>query len=172
MLSLRRLQTLKKNFLKNDDVAEFHFSLRNLVMLCREKHGEGGFYCFCDSYHDCCCCFRQRRPRVCTMGKMKSFFYKRNAIDVMSVVEFLERNIEDAAKLNQLAKLIWPFIQRIYFLRREYLELFDDEYVWTLRDWNMFETSRLSPREIVDYEKELVRLNGPERYFTFTYGQR
>ena len=146
MLSLRRLKTLKKNFLKNDDVAEFHFSLRNLVMLSIEKHEEGGCYYFCDSYRDCCCfplikcCFRQRRSRFCTMCKMQSFFYKRNAIDGISVMEFLERNIEDAVKPNQLAKLIWPFIWRIYFLQRECLELFDYEYVWSHRDWNTFET--------------------------------
>ena len=77
-------------------------------------------------------------------------------------MEFLERNIEDAVKLNQLAKLIWPSIRRIYFLRRECLEF------WKHRDWNTFENSRLSLREIIDYQKELVRLNGPERYFTFT----
>ena len=133
MFSLRHLQTLKKNFFKIDDVAEFHFSLRNLVMLSREKHEEGGYYCFCDGYRQCCCfplikpCFRQRKPRFCTMCKMQSFFYKRNALDEISVMEFLERNIEDAVKLNQLAKLIWTFIRKIYFLHRECLELFDDE---------------------------------------------
>ena len=106
-------------------------------MLSREKHEEGGYYCFCDGYRQCCCyalikpCFRQRRRRFYTMCKMQE---------------------------NSL--------------RRECLELFDDEYVWTHRDWNTFETSRLSLREIIDYEKELLRLNGPELYFTFTYGQR
>ena len=125
MFSLRRLQTLKKNFFKIDNVAEFHFSLRNLVMLSIEKHEEGGNDCFCNGYHQCCCfplikpCFRQRSPRFCAMCKMQSFFYKRNAIDDISVMEFLERNIEDALKLNQLAKLIWPFIRKIYFLHRE-----------------------------------------------------
>ena len=167
----------EKKFFKFDNVVEFHFALMNIVMLVREKYEEGGCYCFCDSYRECCCfplikCFfRQRRPRFCTLCKMQTFFYKKDAIDRMCVLEFLDRHSEDELKINQLAKLIWPFIRKIYFLRREYLEFFDDEYVWTHRDWNTFKTSRVSHHEIIDYDKELIRLNGPERYFTFTYGR-
>ena len=102
---------------------------------------------------------------------MQCFLYKKDAIDGMCVLEFLDGHSEDMVKLNKLAKLIWPFIRKIYFLRRDYLEFFDDEYVWTHRDWNTFETSRVSLREIIDYHKELIRLNGPEQYFTFTYGR-
>ena len=43
----------------------------------------------------------------------------------------------------------------------------------TMNTFGHIETGiRLKLREIIDYEKELVRLNGPELYFTFTYGQR
>ena len=93
---------------------------------------------------------------------MQTFFYKKDAIDGLCVLEFLDRHSEDKVKLNQLAKLIWPFIRKINFLRRDYREFFDDEYVWTHRNWNTFETSRVSLREIIDYDKELIRFNGPE----------
>ena len=148
-------------------------------MLVTEKYEEGDYYCFCDHecYHECCCfplikCFfRQRRTRFCTVCKMQSFLYKKDAIDGMCVLEFLDRHSEHIVKLNKLAKLIWPFIRKIYFLRGDRLEFFDDEYVWTHRDWNTFEISRVSLREIIEYDKELIRLNGPERYFTLTYGR-
>ena len=103
---------------------------------------------------------------------MQSFFYKRDAVENMSVMEFLDRNSSDKKKLKQLAELIWLFIRKIYFLRRDCLEFFDQEYVWTHRDWNTFEVSELSLRKIIDYDKHLIELNGPERYFTFNYGQR
>ena len=102
---------------------------------------------------------------------MQAFFYKRDAIDNMSVMEFLDRNRSDKVKLNQLAKLIWPFIRKIYFFRRDCLDFFYQEYVWTHRNWNTFEVSELSLGEIIDYDKHLIEFNGPERYYDFTYGR-
>ena len=88
----------------------------------------------------------------------------------MCVKEFLERNSENKAKLNELAELIWPFLKNIYLVQRNRLEFFDDEYVWTFRDWNTFETSSMTLRQIINYDKYLNDLNGAERYFRFIYG--
>ena len=177
MMPFRSLQTLKKKFFKFEDVVEFHYELMNIVMLVREKHQEGGWFCHCDKYRHCCLwplvrrCFRQRRPRFCALRKMQTFCYKRNAVDNMSVLEFLDRHSENRQKLNQLVKLMWPFIRKIFFIHKYSLDFFDDVYVWTHRDWNTFETCQLSLREIIDYDMELIKLNGPERYFAFTFGQ-
>ena len=140
----------------------------NIVMLIREKYEEGDLYCYCDRYRKCCPYtlvkryFRQRRPRFCTMCKLQSFCYKKSAVENMSVKEFLDRNSENGQKLNQLAKLIWPFFKKIFFAHRDSLSFFNDECHWTHRDWNTFETSSLSLKEIIDYYKYLIELNRPE----------
>ena len=111
---------MEKNFFKFDNAVDFHFYFMNIVMLIRERYEEEGYDCYCDKYRNCCCfplvkrCFRQRRPRFCTMCKLQSFCYKENAIDNMSVREFLDRNSEDSQKLNELAKLLWPFFKKIF----------------------------------------------------------
>lgn len=44
----------------------------------------------------------------------------------MSAREFLQRNINnDLMKLTQFAKLIWPYFEKIFFVNRESLELFN-----------------------------------------------
>ena len=48
------LSALKKKFFKIEDVMEFHFTLTNIIMLITEKYEEGGYYCYCDTYRDCC----------------------------------------------------------------------------------------------------------------------
>ena len=83
MTSFRSLQSLKKKFFEFDDVEEFHYELMNIVMLVREKHEEGGFYCYCDKYRGCCLfplikrCFRQRRLRFCALCKLQTFVTNR-----------------------------------------------------------------------------------------------
>ena len=89
-------------------------------------------------------------------------------MDNMCVLEFLDRHSENKQKLNQLAKLIWPCFKKIFFVCKDRLEFFDNDYIWTHSDWNTFETSALSLRQFIDNDKELIRLNGPERYFAFT----
>ena len=170
------LNGLKKKLFNFNDVVELHFTLMNIAMLVREKYEEGGYHCFCDSCYNCCClsfikCCFKKRSGYCTLCKIQSFFYKRDAVENMSVMEFLDRNSSDKKKLKQLPELIWPFIRKIYFLLRDHLEFFDQEYVWTHRDWNTFEVSELPLREIIEYDKHLIELNGPERYYAFTYGR-
>ena len=52
---------------------------------------------------------RQRRPVFCALCKLQRFCCKKDAIGSMCVKEFLERNSENKAKLNELAEVIWPF---------------------------------------------------------------
>ena len=84
------------------------------------------------------------------MCKFQSFCYKKDAIEGVCVFEFLGRNSENAKK--------------------DRLAFFDDTYHWTSRDWNTGETSSLSLERIIEYDKYLIKLNWPERYFKFTYG--
>ena len=86
----------------------------------------------------------------------------------MCVREFLDRNSENSLKLGELETLLWPFFKKIFFANRKSLEFFNDEYVWTSRDWNSGEYSRLSLQEIIDFDKYLIKINGPKRYFDFT----
>ena len=169
------LHTLKNNLCSFEDVAELHFTLMNIVMLIRKKYEEGGYPCYCDSYRSSCCCYpclrlfflKKSRPPFPTICKFQSFCYKKDATEGTCVLEFLDRNSGNAKKLRELAKLIW----KIYFTRKDRLAFFDGTYHWTSGDWNMSETSSLSLEEIIEYDKHLIKLNGPERYFKFTYGQ-
>ena len=171
------LVSLIKKFFKFDNVINFHFTLMNITMLIREKYEQGGYHCYCHTYRKCCCnplvrpFLKHRRPRLCALCKLQSFCYQKDAIDGMCVLEFLDRNSENSQKLNQLAKLFWPFFRKIFFVRKDRLEFFYQEYHWTHRDWNTFETSSLTFKETIDYNKHLIELNRPERYFTFTYGK-
>ena len=173
------LYALKKKLFSFEDVVKFHFTLMSIVMLIRGKYEEGGYDCYCNTYRGCCCyypclrlLFKKRRQRFCTMCKFQSFCYKKDAIDGMCVLESLDRNSENAKKLRDLVKLIWPLIEKIYFTRKDRLAFSDDTYHWTSRDWNTGETSSLSLEQIIEYDKHLIQLNGPERYFKFTYGDR
>ena len=57
-----------------------------------------------------------------------------------------------------------------FFFNRNSLDFFNDVYVWKHCDWHMFETSKVTLKEMIEHEKELIKLNGPERYYKLTYG--
>ena len=171
------LYALKKKLFSFEDVVRFHFTLMNVVILIREKYEEVGYDCYCNIYRGCCfyypclrLLFKKRRSRFCTMCKFQSFCYKKDAIEGMCVLEFLDRNSENDKKLRELAKLIWPFFKKIYFTRKDRLAFFEGIYHWISRDWNTGETSSLSLEQITEYDKHLIKLNGSKRYFKFTYG--
>ena len=58
----------------------------------------------------------------------------------------------------------------MFFFNRNSLDFFNDVYVWKHRAWYKFEASEVILQEMIEYDKELIKLKGPERYYKFTYG--
>ena len=70
----------------------------------------------------------------------------------MSAREFLQRNYDNEVKLRQFAEVIWPFFKKMFIYQNATY-------------------SEMSIQEIIDNDRYLIELNGPERFFTFTYGE-
>ena len=89
----------------------------------------------------------------------------------MSAREFFQKNCDNAAKLKEFAELIWLFFKKMFFYKRDSLEFFNQDYRWSHRDYQNATHLEMSMQEIIDNDRYLIELNGPERFFTFTYGE-
>ena len=103
------------------------------------------------------------------MCKLQSFCSQKNLIEGCCAKEFLERNSESIKNLKRFANKTWPLIKKVFLVTKKNIEFLDDEYRWSHRDWNTFEKCSLFLKEIIEYDKYLIELNGPERYFNFRY---
>ena len=170
MRSFRNLNSLKKDFFNVKNVIEFHFKLTNWLMVIREKHSQGEWYCFCDKYRKyglIGCLFPSciRRDALC---RLRHFLYKRKAIDNMYAAEFLQRYSQNSDKLKQFAAAIWQCFKECFLIEPYSLDFFNDKYVCSSCKWNTGQQSSLPYREIIQDDKCLIKLNGPEKYFKFT----
>lgn len=173
MRSFKNLSSLMKDFLNIKNVMQFHFKLRNWLMLIREKHSQGEQYCFCDKCRKYSLSFLIgflfpsciRRYAFC---RLRHFLYKRKVIDNMYAAEFLQRYSQNLNKLKQFAAAIWRCFKECFLIEHYSLDFFNDEQVWFSREWNTGQQSSLPLREIIQYDKYLIKLNGPQRYFKFT----
>ena len=89
----------------------------------------------------------------------------------MSAREFLQRNCDNAVKLKEFAELIWPFFKKMFLYNRNSLEFFNQDYWWTYRNYCDATYIDMNLQEIIDNDRHLIELNGPERFFAFTYGE-
>ena len=153
---------LQKNFLKFHDVKNLHFELTNIVYIAREKNES--WYCFCDK--TTCCCFKQKK---CTLCLFRQKMFKRGLIDTMDAREFLLRNRENKKKLQEFVDLIWPFFQKMAFLNKRSLEFFNDEYRWSMHNYQEGTTSSVTMEKIIENNTMLVELNKIEQYCNFTF---
>ena len=170
MRSFRNLNSLKKDFFNVKNVIEFHFKLTNWLMVIREKYSQGEWYCFCDKYRKyglIGCLFPSciRRYALC---RLRHFLYKRKAIDNMYAAEFPQRYSQNSDKLKQFAAAIWQCFKECFLIEPYGLDFFNDKYVCSSCKWNTGQQSSLPYREIIQYDKCLIKLNGPEKYFKFT----
>ena len=85
----------------------------------------------------------------------------------MSAREFLQRNYDNEVKLRQFAELIWPFFKKMFFYKRDSLEFFNRDYRWSHRDYRNTTYSDMSMQQIIDNDRYLIELNGPERFSYF-----
>ena len=138
-------------------------------MLIAENYQSDWYDCYCNKTQFCCCSPRVRnyflrKKARCGMCKLQTFCTKKNLIDGSCAKAFFERNSENAKNLRRFANKMWPLIKNFFLVRKKYLEILDDEYRWSHRDWNTFEICSLSLTEIIEYLSYLIELNGPERY--------
>ena len=89
----------------------------------------------------------------------------------MSAREFLQRNYDNAVKLKEFAELIWLFFKKMIFYNRNSLEFFNQDYRWKYRNYCDAIYIDMNLQEIIDNDRYLIELNGPERFFAFTYGE-
>ena len=149
---------LKKNFLKFDDVKKLHFELTNIVYIGREK--DESWYCFCDEIT--CCCFKQKKCTLC-------LFCKEICKDNIEARAFLLRNRKNIQKLREFVDLIWPFFQKMAVLNKTSLQFFNDEYRWSIRNYQEGTISSLTMKEIIESDIELIELNGIDKYCKFNF---
>ena len=153
---------LKKNLLKFDNVEQLHFELTNIVYIAREK--DESWYCFCDEIT--CCCFKRKKCTLCLFCKE---IFKKDLIDNIEARQFLLRNRENIERLREFVDLIQPFFQKMVILNKESLQFFNDEYRWSVRNYQEGTTSSLTMKEIIKSKIELVELNGIDRYCKFNF---
>ena len=87
----------------------------------------------------------------------------------MEAREFLLRNRENEQKLREFVDLIWPFFQKMTILNKRSLQFFNDEYRWSMRNYQEGTTSSLTMKEIIESNIELVKLNGIDNYCKFNF---
>ena len=89
----------------------------------------------------------------------------------MSPREFLQRNYDNEVKLRQYADLIWLFFKKMLFYKPDSLEFVNQDYRWLHRDYQNVTHLEMTMQEIIDNDRYLIEFNGPDYFFTFTYGE-
>ena len=87
----------------------------------------------------------------------------------METREFLLRNWQNEQKLGEFVDLIWPFFQKMTIPNKRSLQFFNDEYRWSMRNYQEGTTSSLTMKEIIESNIELVKLNGIDSYCKFNF---
>ena len=87
----------------------------------------------------------------------------------MEAREVLLRNRENEQKLREFVDLIWPFFQKKAILNKRSLRFFNDEYRWSMHNYQEGTTSSLVMKEIIESNIELVQLNKIDKYCKFTF---
>ena len=87
----------------------------------------------------------------------------------MEAREFLLRNRENEQKLRKFVDLIWPFFQKMAILYKRSLQFFNDEYRWSMRNYQEGTSSSLTMAEIIESNIELVKLNRIDNYCKFNF---
>ena len=87
----------------------------------------------------------------------------------MEAREFLLRNRKNIQKLREFVDLIWPFFQKMAVLSKTSLQFFNDEYRWSIRNYQEGTISSLTMKEIIESDIELIELNGIDKYCKFNF---
>ena len=87
----------------------------------------------------------------------------------MEARESLLRNRKNEQKLRKFVDLIWPFFQKMAILYKRSLQFFNDEYRWSMCNYQEGTSSSLTMAEIIESNIELVKLNGIENYCKFNF---
>ena len=146
---------LKKNFIKYDNVEKLHFELSNIVNL--SANTDHIFYFYCPELLRCC--FIKRK---CTLCLFCSLFFTNNAINNMSIEEFLLQNRKNEKELLKLVDLFWPYFTKMRLLKPYALDFFKQEYKWSFHDYRIPVDLSITLEEVIDSTEELIELNGKE----------
>ena len=87
----------------------------------------------------------------------------------MEAREFLLRNRENEQKLRKFVDLIWPFFQKMATLYKRSLQFFNEEYTWSIRNYQEGTSSSLTMVERIQSNIELVKLNRIDNYCKFNF---
>ena len=174
-MSVFGLPTMKKRFFKYENTIDLHFELMNIVLLMQNQYPNSmTYYCYCNKVTCCFSFFKRFFKKTCAMCRLYDFCspYNGHSIDGMYINECLDRNSEDLTQLRRLAHRLYVFFRTTYLRDRSCLNLFYDQYEWSFQDWNDPNCyGQLSLRQIIENDKDMIRLNGPEYYYRFTYGR-
>ena len=153
---------LKKNFIKFDNVEKLHFELSNIVNL--SANTDHIFYFYCPELLRCC--FIKRK---CTLCSFCSLFFTNNAIEDISIEEFLLRNRKNETELLKLVDLFWPYFTKMKLFKPDALDFFRKECRWTFRDYRNHVDFSVTLQEVMDSTEELINLNGEEVVCRFKF---
>ena len=81
----------------------------------------------------------------------------------------LLRNRESEQKFRKFFDLIWPFFQKMPILYKRNLQFFNDEYRWSMQNYQEGKSSSLTMAEIIEGNTELVKLNEIDNYCKFNF---
>ena len=87
----------------------------------------------------------------------------------METREFLLINRENEQKLRKFVDLIRPFFQKMASPYKRSLQFFNDEYRWSMRNYQEGTSSSLTMAKITEGSIELVKLNGIDNYCKFNF---
>ena len=145
---------IKHDFIKYDSTSELHKELTNILLLATED--SNFFYCYCDK-------FSERRSKCDLCGLCECLCDDDNLTDGLPPKKFLQLNYDNRAKLDEFASKISPFFKRMERNSKRSLELFDKEYVWTLKDYSSGTYYSMTLTEIIENDKDLVK-NNPQLF--------
>ena len=89
----------------------------------------------------------------------------------MSARKFLQRNCDNAAKLKEFAELIWLFFKKMFFYNRTVWNFLIKVIGGRIEIIAVWLTSTWTKQEKIDNDRYLIKPNGPERFFAFTYDE-
>ena len=136
----------RKDFLKFESTSELHKELTNILLLATED--SNFFYCYCVKDSECDFC------ALCHFLSDDN-----NLMDGLPSRKFLQLNYTNRDKLDKFTNKIFPFFERMDQFDKRWLDFFNKEYEWCLKDYSTATYHTMTLTEIIESDKEFVKHN-------------